>query len=196
MFFVNSFYVFWIHLGTRNWFGHHIRSQFEHLSQDIFFHCTAVQQWYDVLLNRLSLKRLNLTYFFIDFVDQSYDSVKEKQLDVISFSFLTWVSFARFDIMKKIISILARTSSFLSECCKTVQQKIRRCSRFWFSCRSTIRTIGHHDKDNLHHSHEHRKWRHVSRCQFIYLLTDYGRLMKPVFIEIPNFCAWTDNLGR
>ena len=114
MFFVNSFYVFWIHLGTRNWFGHHIRSQFEHLSQDIFFHCTAVQQWYDILLNRLSLKRLNLTYFFIDFVDQSYDSVKEKQLDVISFSFLTWVSFARFDIMKKIISILARTSSFLS----------------------------------------------------------------------------------
>ena len=26
--------------------------------------------------------------------------------------------------------------------------------------------------------------------------TDYGRPMKPFFIEIPNFWAWTDNLGR
>ena len=26
--------------------------------------------------------------------------------------------------------------------------------------------------------------------------TDYGRPMKPFFIEIPNFWAWTDKLGR
>ena len=26
--------------------------------------------------------------------------------------------------------------------------------------------------------------------------TDYGRPMKPFFIEIPNFCAWADKLGR
>ena len=26
--------------------------------------------------------------------------------------------------------------------------------------------------------------------------TDYGRSMKPFFIKIPNFWAWTDNLGR
>ena len=26
--------------------------------------------------------------------------------------------------------------------------------------------------------------------------TDYGRSMKSFFIEIPNFWAWADNLGR
>ena len=26
--------------------------------------------------------------------------------------------------------------------------------------------------------------------------TDYGHPMKPVFIEITNFWAWADNLGR
>ena len=30
----------------------------------------------------------------------------------------------------------------------------------------------------------------------ILILTDYGRPMKPSFIEIPNFWAWEDNLGR
>ena len=30
----------------------------------------------------------------------------------------------------------------------------------------------------------------------IYYNPDYGRPMKPFFIEIPNFWAWTDNLGR
>ena len=28
------------------------------------------------------------------------------------------------------------------------------------------------------------------------LNTNYGRPMKPFFIKIPNFWAWTDNLGR
>ena len=28
---------------------------------------------------------------------------------------------------------------------------------------------------------------------FNQLTTDYGRPMKPFFIEIPNFCAWTEN---
>ena len=27
-------------------------------------------------------------------------------------------------------------------------------------------------------------------------ITDYGRPMKPFFIEIPNFWAWVDNLSR
>ena len=26
--------------------------------------------------------------------------------------------------------------------------------------------------------------------------TDYGRLLKPFFIKIPNFWAWANNLGR
>ena len=30
----------------------------------------------------------------------------------------------------------------------------------------------------------------------MYSSTDYGRPMKPFFIEIPNFRAWADNLGR
>ena len=29
-----------------------------------------------------------------------------------------------------------------------------------------------------------------------YLFTDYGRPMKPFFIEIQNFCAWAVKLGR
>ena len=31
---------------------------------------------------------------------------------------------------------------------------------------------------------------------WIIAVADYGRPMKPFFIEIPNFWAWADNLGR
>ena len=33
-------------------------------------------------------------------------------------------------------------------------------------------------------------------CFLIRVLADYGRPMKPFFIEIPNFMAWADKLGR
>ena len=37
-------------------------------------------------------------------------------------------------------------------------------------------------------------WRRATNLTLLH--TDYGRPKKPFFIEIPNFWAWADNLGR
>ena len=50
------------------------------------------------------------------------------------------------------------------------------------------------NQDGLEYSSEEEVC--LMTIKMIYEFTDYGRPTKPFFIEIPNFWAWADNLGR
>ena len=52
------------------------------------------------------------------------------------------------------------------------------------------------DAKNIYLCDLHATIKNECEIQVLDSVTDYGRPMKPFFIEIQNFWAWADNLGR